>query len=303
MQGRSGGSRISINQMTTYRGTFAEDVEQYQAAGVGGIAVWHRKLWEFGEERGADLVLDSKLAVTSLWCAGGFTGYDGQSFQESLDEALAALRLASELRAENLIVVTGHRAGHTTNHAQELVCDALFELGEAANDLDLQVALHPMTDADSLLTSLPAALKLLRRCGHRRVGLACDLAEWKRAAPLNCSAAALAPWVKVALITTPVGLAVGDGSVPCSDAASEAVQEFEAAGYQGWYELQLQGSVYWSLESNRLLEDCDRGLRRLCPVPAPAVAPVPVESDSSAASQGSAISSAARLLSAREQYP
>src|SRR5438552_13631220 len=136
--------RISINEMTTYHWSFLEDVTGYQAAGVECMGVWRRKLTDFGEERGIELLRESGLAVSSLSSAGGFTGSDGQTFREAVDDGLDALRLAAELRAGCLVVVSGARAGHTLRHARRLLRDALWELGDRAAHYGLSVALQPM---------------------------------------------------------------------------------------------------------------------------------------------------------------
>src|SRR5271167_1707219 len=111
-QGWHGMPRISINEMTTYHWSLLEDVIGYQAAGIRSIGVWRRKLCDFGEERGIELLRESGLNVSSFSSAGGFTGSDGQTFREAVDDALDAVRLAADIRAGCLVVVTGGRAGH-----------------------------------------------------------------------------------------------------------------------------------------------------------------------------------------------
>ena len=84
--------RLSMNEMTTYRWSFEEDVNNYVAAGVCGIGVWRQKLSDFGEEKGIELVRDSGLKVSSLLWAGGFTGSEGRSYKESIDDAKEAIQ-------------------------------------------------------------------------------------------------------------------------------------------------------------------------------------------------------------------
>src|SRR5579872_5457123 len=80
--------RLSINEMTTYHWSFLDDVSGYQAAEIASIGVWRRKLCDFGEERGIELLRESGLAVSSLSDAGGFTGSDGHTFRDGVDDAL-----------------------------------------------------------------------------------------------------------------------------------------------------------------------------------------------------------------------
>ena len=48
--------RVSISEVTTYRWSFEEDVQNYVGAGISGIGVWRQKLSDFGEEKGVELI-------------------------------------------------------------------------------------------------------------------------------------------------------------------------------------------------------------------------------------------------------
>ena len=87
---------------------------------------------------------ESGLAVSNLLWAGGFTGSDGRSYRESLDDAGDAIRLAGDLGAKALVVYSGARAGHTQNHARRLIREALTELAPMAGDHGLVLAVEPM---------------------------------------------------------------------------------------------------------------------------------------------------------------
>jgi len=69
------------------------------AAGIPAIGVWRQKLADFGEEKGIELLADSGLSVSNLLWAGGFTGSDGHTYRESLNDAAEAIRLAAALNA------------------------------------------------------------------------------------------------------------------------------------------------------------------------------------------------------------
>jgi sugar phosphate isomerase/epimerase len=97
-------AQLSMNEMTTYRWSFEEDVAQYLDAGIPGIGVWRQKLSDFGEDKGIELLADSGLQVSNLLWAGGFTGSDGRTQRESIDDAEEAVRLAAQMRAGCLIV-------------------------------------------------------------------------------------------------------------------------------------------------------------------------------------------------------
>src|SRR5258708_2604020 len=119
---------LSMNEMTTFRWSFEEDVVRYKAAGIEGIGVWRQKLADYGEQRGVELVARSGLTVSNLLWAGGFTGSDGHNYDESMSDAKEAIRLAAALRAGHLVVYSGARNGHTLKHARRLFVGALEEL-------------------------------------------------------------------------------------------------------------------------------------------------------------------------------
>ena len=95
--------RLAISDLTTFRWSFEEDVARYSAAGVPAIGVWRQKLADLGDERGAELLAECGLVASSLQWAGGFTGSDGHSHEESLADArqaIAASRRGPRLRRQ-----------------------------------------------------------------------------------------------------------------------------------------------------------------------------------------------------------
>jgi sugar phosphate isomerase/epimerase len=267
--------RISINEMTTYHWSFLEDVVGYQAAGIESIGVWRRKLADFGDERGIELLRDSGLTVSCFSSAGGFTGSDGQTFREALDDALDALRLAAELRAGCLVVVSGARAGHTLNHARRLLRDALRELGNAAAQLGVSVALQPVhrrpVERWSFLNSLDAATEMLAWCDHPQVGMVFDLFQVWREPELCRRIPDIVRWIKLAALSDAQAPArsdddrriPGQGELPLA----EIVGALEAAGFRGVYDVQLISEHCWRSDYPTLLSDCMTALATLAPQP------------------------------------
>jgi Xylose isomerase-like TIM barrel len=256
--------RVSINEMTTYHWSFEEDVAGYHAAGIHGIGVWRKKLSDYGEERGAELLREMGMTVTSLSCAGGFTGADGHGLHEAIDDALGALRLAAEIKAGCLVVVTGSQAGHIFNHARRLACDALRELGDAAAQLGIPLALQPGRPFErwSFVRSLEQALDLVQECRHPQVGLVFDIhqahGDLLAAGRLND----IVPWIRVATLCNPQSLSgrtAGQGlPEEAVRAASGATPDHGLlqAGYRGWYEAQILCDKCWKSDYSRLVEDC-----------------------------------------------
>jgi sugar phosphate isomerase/epimerase len=135
---------LSMNEITTFRWSFEEDVENYQQAGYRAIGVWRRKLSDGDEDRAVDLVTESGLVVSNLMWAGGFTGSDGRTLAESIDDAAEAIRLAAALQAGCLVVYPGGRNNHTYRHAGRVLRSALDQLLPLAEGVDVPLAIEPM---------------------------------------------------------------------------------------------------------------------------------------------------------------
>ncbi|MBI3863203.1 MAG: sugar phosphate isomerase/epimerase [Planctomycetia bacterium] len=265
--------RISVNESTTYHWSLLEDVTGFQAAGIPGIGVWRRKLADFGEERGVELLRESKLEVTCFSSAGGFTGSDGQTFREAVDDALEALRLAAEMRAGCLVVVSGAKAGHTFNHARRLVREALVELGDAAAAHNLQIAVQFMhrlpVERWSFINTLDAAVELLAGCRHARVGMVFDLFHFWREPELCRRIPQIVPWIKLAALTDARLPAQtdddrclpGQGDLPLA----EIITALENGGYRGAYDVQLISERCRESDYESLLADCRKSLGQLVP--------------------------------------
>ncbi len=142
------------------------------------IAVWRQKLSDFGEEKGIELIAECGLRSPALLWAGGFTGSDGRSHRESVDDAHEAIRLAAQLKAPCVVVYSGPRAGHTHNHARRLLTNALKELLPHAAEAGVCLAIEPVHSRCAaqwtFLTDLGETVSLLEQLGHPQLKLAFD---------------------------------------------------------------------------------------------------------------------------------
>ncbi|MCE9604302.1 MAG: sugar phosphate isomerase/epimerase [Planctomycetia bacterium] len=240
---------LSISELTTFRWSFEEDVAQVREAGFRAIGVWRQKLAEYGEAKGIELLRKSGLAVSNLqWC-GGFTGSDGRSHRDGLEDAREAIELAAALNAGCLIVYSGARGGHTFNHAKRLLRDALKELLPIARKHKVTLALEPMhPDASAECTFLNDpldALSLIETFHDPHLKLAFDtyhiglLPDWQ--AKLKAVAEHIAV-VHLGDGTAPVDreqvrTRLGEGIVPLQ----EILSALQTAGFDGYYDVELVG--------------------------------------------------------------
>jgi sugar phosphate isomerase/epimerase len=196
-----------------------------------------------------------------MW-AGGFTGSDGHTHRESIDDALDAIRIAGAMRAGSLVVYTGSRAGHTVNHARRLLLTALKELAPIAEQLGLRLALEPMHTSCAhewtFLTGLDDALSLLDQVGSPAVQLAYDTYHlgWQADAAERIRALVN----RVAIVHLADGnppsdseqtrTRLGEGQVPLA----QILTAFHQAGYDGDYDIELIGPDLEQTDYTSLLE-------------------------------------------------
>lgn len=255
-------SRLSMNEITTYRWTFQEDVLNYAAANIPAIGVWRAKLADFGEERGAELLCESGLHVSHIQWAGGFTGHDGRTFSESVHDGLEAVRLAAHLKADCLVVYSGGRAGHTVNHARRLFREALCALCVLGEELGVSIAIEPMHPGCArewtFLTSLDDALQTIHECNHANLKLVFDTYHLCHTPSIMDRIPEIAP--HVALVQLGDGKApptkdqdrtpLGRGCLPLR----EVCQALLRAGYDGYFDVELIGEEIEAMNYAELIK-------------------------------------------------
>ncbi len=250
-----------MNEMTTYRWSFEEDVAEYQAAGYPAIGVWRQKLSDYGDARGVELLAESGLKVSNLLWAGGFTGSDGRTFRESVEDAVEAIQLAASTCAGCLVLYTGARAGHTHRHARRLIVDALRELAPLAAESRVPLAIEPMhrgcAGEWTFLTSLDDACQLLDAVPSPYVQLALDTYH------MGDDSAVLSRIEQFASRIAIVHLGdwkqppereqnrslLGEGVLPLR----EIVAALNSAGYRGYFDVELMGEEIETADYRQIL--------------------------------------------------
>lgn len=255
-------AELSMNETTTFRWSFEEDVANYVAAGIPAIGIWRQKLSDCGQSRAVELLQQSGLKASHLFWAGGFTGSEGRSYRESVEDAAEALRTAAALRAGCLIVYSGTRAGHTFNHARRLIQGALVELAPLAAELGVVLALEPMHPGCAaqwtFLTGLDETLALLEAIAHPQVKMVLDTYHLGQDPALMGRIPQIAPHVALVQLgdakQPPHGeqnrCRLGDGVIPLVD----IVHALMAAGYDGYYDVELLGEELEAADYMSLLQ-------------------------------------------------
>ncbi|MEM1303635.1 MAG: sugar phosphate isomerase/epimerase family protein [Planctomycetota bacterium] len=269
-----------MNQLSTYRWTIDEDLFHYQRAGFAGIGVWRRKLSDFGVERSVELLADSPMKVSNLLWAGGFTGNDGRSLEESVADATRAIELAEAINAACLVVYTGGRNLHTRRHANRLVRSALEDLLPVAEARGVTLAIEPMHAACAgewtLLTSLESARDLIDEYASERLKLVFDTYHFPDT-PLD-QAAELAPRTAVVhLADIDSAHSVdqdrrlpGEGRAPLAD----LVEAFVANNFDGFFDVEVLGVAATTSDYEGMVRRSARGAEKMlaaCVEPLPSL--------------------------------
>lgn len=264
-------ARLSINELTTYRWSFEEDVQHCAAAGVEAIAVWRQKLSDFGEEKGVELLAEMNVSVSSLLWAGGFTGSDGRSYKESVADAHEAIRLAAELRAECLVVYSGSRAGHTHSHARRLLKSALRELSPIACEFGVPLALEPMplpcAAGWTFLNELEDASSLLQELDNSQLKLVFDTYHFGRDESVIEQLPQLASHIAIVQLADgkqqPMGeqnrCRLGEGSIPLDAIISRLLR----GNYDGMFDIKLMGEEIEACDYSELIAHSQRVFEEL----------------------------------------
>lgn len=238
-----------MNEVTTFRWSFEEDVRRYREAGYQAIGVWRQKLSDYGEEDGVDLLAESGLKVTNLLWAGGFTGSDGRSFEEAIDDAAHAVRLAGAMNANCLVVYTGGRNNHTIRHAERLLQTALERLLDLAEAAEVTLAIEPMHPACAsewtFLTDLESTIALVERFRTKHLKMVFDAYHFGHDRAVLANMEEIVP--HTALVQLGDRLTahnidndrcqLGCGVVPLSEIVSSLLD----AGYEGDFDVELAG--------------------------------------------------------------
>jgi sugar phosphate isomerase/epimerase len=264
-------AELSMNETTTFRWSFEEDVANYSAAGIPAIGVWRQKLSDYGQTRAIELLDQSGLKVSHLLWAGGFTGNEGRSYRESVEDAAEALRTAAELKAGCLVVYSGARAGHTFNHARRLVQSALAELTPLAGELGVALALEPMHPGCAaewtFLTTIEETLDVLEKTGSPAVKMVFDTYHLGQMPDILEHIDRIAPHVAIVQLgdarQPPQGeqnrCRLGQGTVPLR----EIIAALKAAGYDGYFDVELLGEEIGPGDYQCLLEHAKQAFAEL----------------------------------------
>ncbi|MFM8735723.1 MAG: sugar phosphate isomerase/epimerase family protein [Pirellulales bacterium] len=170
---------VAVSQLTSPRWELAEELQAAVVHGFDAIALWRPKVTDLGVAATARLLGATGVRGSSLQWAGGFTGSDGRTFVDGIDDATEAITAAATLGTPVLVVHSGCRGGHTRSHAARLLVEALDTLAPVASRHGVTLAVRPIhavaAPGCSFLTCLREAVDLVESLADPAVRLAVDL--------------------------------------------------------------------------------------------------------------------------------
>jgi len=240
-----------VSQLTSSRWELADELFHLRMHGFEALSLWRPKVSDAGALATRRLLEAAGIGVSSLQWAGGFTGADGRSFAESIDDARDAVATAEEVGAPVLVVHSGCRGGHTRSHAQRLLVQALETLVPFASAAGVTLAVKPVHPGAcpgfSFLADLVVALDLVEQFDTAAVRLALDLWHFGDESGIRGLTPRLAAASAVVQVADRIGppapgsdrLPAGRGGLPLEDLAGDLLDH----GYTGHFEFDPVGEL------------------------------------------------------------
>ncbi len=256
--------RTTLNQLTTLRWSLKKSLEKYAEAKLPAIGVSWRKLREAGLQRGVRRIQKSGMQVSSLGWVGGFTGANQHDYHESIRECRNAIKVAAQINAASLTVLSGPDGGHIRSNAMRCVSDALKEIGDLALVHGVTLAFQPMHVTYkknwSFIHTLDDTLKLLDEVNRSSVKLALGTYHLWQEENLLQRIPTLVPRIASVQLSdwhrNPKDdndrCIPGQGLIPIN----AIVEMLEKSGYAGWYEFEIWSRELWQKSHNSTLQSC-----------------------------------------------
>ncbi len=266
-------SRLCIHTATTKPWSIEIAIEQYARAGVGGITVWRDALSGRDPAAVGRRISDAGLEAVSLCRGGFFPAVDRGVRRKAIEENLRAVDEAAALGAPVVVLVCGADPEQALESSREQIAEGIIAVNERAREVGVRLAvepLHPMyADAKSAINTMQSANDLCDRVDDPNVGVAVDVYHvwWDPNATAEIKRCGTAGRL--------FAFHICDWRVPTSDLLLDRalmgegcidVPRFrrivEGSGFDGYREVEIFSTRYWSMDQSRYLEMIIEAYRR-----------------------------------------
>lgn len=259
-------SKLCIHTITTKPWNIEEAARNYADSGVKGITVWRDALTDRNIKQTGQMLRDNDLSIVSLCRGGFFANSDVAKRKLALDDNRKAIEEAAELGTKMIVLVCGADPAQSLEDSRNQIQDGISAIIPEASAAGIKLAiepLHPMyADTRSAINTLAQANDMTETLNSPWVGVAIDVyhlwwdpnleREIERCGKNNALLAFhVCDWKSPTIdILNDRGL-MGEGCIPVSKIRSWV----EAAGFNGFNEVEIFSTEYWKKDQSQFLQD------------------------------------------------
>lgn len=258
-------ARLAVHTITTKPWSLAEAVDNYSRQGVAGISVWVEAIEGIKPATARQTIENAGLKVPAL-VRGGFFCDPSKSVRSSrIDHNRRLIETAAELGAEMLVLVVGATPGVALGEQRDWVREGVQSIIGDAQSAGVKIALeplHPMYAADkSCINRLAEARHICDQIDDAMLGVAIDVYHVWWDPDLSQEIASLGEKSRI------FAFHICDWRVPTRDLLNDRAlmgdgciairrirQEVEAAGFQGWNEVEIFSEEHWAKDQSVFLQ-------------------------------------------------
>jgi len=259
-------SRLCVHTITTKPWLLEQAIDNYAAAGVGGITVWRQALAGHSPSAAGERIRGAGLSIVSLCRGGFFPARDEASRQGAIDENRRVIDEAAALGAPLIVLVCGAVPGLPLSQARRQIADGIAAVlpHAAASRVKLAIEpLHPMyADDRSAINTMSQAAAICAELRSPWLGIALDVYHvwWDPDLESEIDRCGRAGWLSAFHVCdwrTPTtdlledrGLP-GEGCIPVRQIRGWV----ERAGFDGFNEVEVFSKTRWAGDQAQFLRD------------------------------------------------
>ena len=258
-------SKLCVHTITTKPWSIEEAMDQYAAAGIGGVTVWRQ--WLDGREIAAvgDQLRERNLEIAALCRGGFFPATTTQDRETAIEDNRLAIREAAALGAPMIVLVCGAVPGQPLEESRKQIADGIAAVLPLAEEHNIKLAIEPLhpvyADDRSAINTMASANAVCDQLDHPLVGIAADVyhiwwdpdleAQIKLTGEKNrLFAFHICDWMTpTADLLNDRGL-MGEGCIDIPGIRAMV----EAAGFNDFNEVEVFSDRWWARDQNEFLD-------------------------------------------------
>ena len=258
-------SKLCVHTITTKPWAIEEAMDRYADAGVAGITVWRQWLDGHDIRTVGDQLRERDLEIVSLCRGGFFPAKTTEDRETAIEDNRLAIREAAALGAPMIVLVCGAVPGQPLEESRKQIADGIAAVLPLAEEHGIKLAIEPLhpvyADDRSAINTMASANAVCDQLDHPLVGIAADVyhiwwdpdleAQIKLTGEKDrLFAFHICDWMTpTADLLNDRGL-MGEGCIDIPGIRAMV----EAAGFNGFNEVEVFSDRWWAKDQNELLE-------------------------------------------------